>query len=87
MHTVTIRARELEAPWGSGPTRPAIVSVTIADDCPRCGGPRGVPVSTRQHEDGETYWVSTWTNPCGHIDAYTEVAREAGLVKKETARA
>lgn len=74
---VTIRDRAAEAPWGVGPTNPAVVTVTIADTCPGCGGPRGAPHLLRQHDDGVTYWVHVWDNPCGHIDHYTAVAAEA----------
>lgn len=80
---VTIRARALEAPWGSGPTSPAVRTVGIADRCPRCGHPRGTPKTIRQHDDGVTYWVDVWSNDCGHVDSYTDVAIEAGLVPRE----
>lgn len=78
---VTIRVRALEAPWGSGPTAPCLRTVTIADACPRCGGPRGGTVGNlNQHDDGVHYSVNVWQNACGHIDFYDDVAAEAGLV-------
>lgn len=79
---VKIRVRALEKPWGSGPTAPVVREATISDDCPRCGAKRGQPRSTRQHEDGVTYYVDTWSNPCGHSDLYGAVAIEAGLTKE-----
>ena len=77
---VTIRVQALEAPWGSGPFRPVTRQVEIADTCPRCGGPRGEPQGKNEYSDGEAWRVQTWDNPCGHIDLYRDVAREAGLV-------
>lgn len=75
--TVRIRDRAAEAPWGSGPNRPVIRTVTIAATCPRCGGPRGTPRNLNQHDDGEWYSTHVWDNPCGHVDAYADVAKEA----------
>lgn len=75
--TVTIRDRSAEAPWGVGPTSPAVRTVTISALCPECGAPRGKPSSLRQHDDGCTYYVDIWTNPCGHHDMYEDVAVEA----------
>jgi hypothetical protein len=74
---VRVRDRGKEAPWGSGPTHPVVRDIRIPPVCPRCGGPRGVPVTTHQYEDGEHYWVDTWTNQCGHLDRYTDVIAEA----------
>ncbi len=41
--------------------------------------PPGRPVLTRQCEDREFHDVHTWRNPCGHIDRYSAVLREAGV--------
>lgn len=51
-------------------------TITIADTCPTCGGPRGEPRMARQCDDGEWFNVSRWENPCGHIDRYADVLRE-----------
>lgn len=59
--------------WPIGPR-----AIQISDKCPVCGGPRGEPVDKRFCEDGEWYSVNTWTNPCGHVDKYADVLREAG---------
>ncbi|WP_160051080.1 hypothetical protein [Nocardiopsis sp. FR26] len=77
--TMTVRVRDqgAESPWGSGLIRPAVRTVTIAATCPSCGGPRGTAQSTRQHDDGVTYYVDTWENPCGHSDYYGHVIEEA----------
>lgn len=77
---VTIRVRALERPWGNGPNQPVIRTVEISDTCPKCGEKRGFPWPQYTYDDGEHYTVSRWNNSCGHIDLYTAVAREAGLV-------
>lgn len=84
--TVTIRDRGAEAPWGVGPTSPAIRAVTISHTCPTCGGPRGEAKPLNQHDDGASYTVDVWSNPCGHVDMYSAVVREAaGRAIRETA--
>lgn len=75
--TVRVRDRASEAPWGSGLNRPAIRTVTIPRACPRCGCPRGEARNLNQHDDGEWYSVDIWQNPCGHVDHYADVVREA----------
>ena len=76
---VTVRDRAKEAAaWGSpGRQGPALVTVEIADSCPECGGARGEPSYQPFHEDGETFLVSVWANPCGHLDLYSAVLTEA----------
>jgi hypothetical protein len=81
--TVTIRDRAAEARWGSGPTNPAIRKVVISATCPRCGARRGEPRGLNQHDDGAWYWVQVWDNPCGHVDMYAAVAREAAELSPE----
>jgi hypothetical protein len=49
------------------------MNVEIADTCPVCGGPRGKPYGHNFYEDGETYHVHRWDNPCGHVDLYKDV--------------
>lgn len=51
--------------------------INIADTCPVCGGPRGKPYHHRFHEDSEWYTVDRWDNPCGHVDKYKDVLKEA----------
>lgn len=77
--TVIVRDRAAEAPWGYGMTRPVTRKVTISAYCqhPGCQARRGRPKNTRQHDDGATYYVHTWDNPCGHVDQYAAVVREA----------
>lgn len=79
MMTVTVRDRAAEdAAWGQpGLFSPVLKTVTIANRCPICGKPRGVPVARPFHEDGVTYAVDCWQNPCGHVDRYVDVLAEA----------
>lgn len=58
------------------------ITVEIADNCPRCGLKRGVPSWIRQCEDGDWYDVNVWKNPCGHVDMYRDVYKEAKGIKK-----
>lgn len=73
---VAVRDRAKEAPRGSGPTSPCVRVVRIAATCP-CGGPRGEARHIPQHDDGASYWVDVWENPCGHLDRYADVLQEA----------
>lgn len=75
--TVTVRDRNAEAPWGSGRTNPITRQVTISANCPVCGERRGEPEGVNQYDDGASYWVQVWANPCGHIDRYADVVIEA----------
>lgn len=82
--TVVDRARQREL-WGSPGYRSimqVIRTVEISDHCPRCGGPRGEPVTRRYCEDGEYYDVSNWTNACGHLDMYAAVIQEATAIER-----
>lgn len=54
-------------------------TVTIPDACPACGGPRGEPTEHQFFEDGVTFTVDRWVNPCGHVDLYQDVLKEAGV--------
>ena len=76
---VTVRDRSAESAWGSGPINPCVVTVEIADNCPvpGCGAKRGEPRHLRQCDDGAWYSVQVWDNPCGHVDMYEAVVREA----------
>lgn len=81
--SVTIRDHSAEAPWGVGPTRPVIRTVTISAHCPVCGKRRGEPQGMNQSDDGAHYWVQVWTNPCGHTDMYADVVEEAARIAGE----
>lgn len=76
---VTVRDRAAEdAVWGIGLSAPITRTVEIGDRCPKCGGPRGVPVLRPFVDDGCIYAAHCWANPCGHVDQYADVLREAG---------
>jgi hypothetical protein len=75
--TVVDRAAT-EAQWGHpGPFTVITETVEIDDTCPICGGPRGEPELKPFCEDGHHYSAHCWTNPCGHLDRYESVLREA----------
>ena len=71
--TVTIIYRDP----GPSYSAPCPIGITLEWSCPTCGGQRGEPQGKRFCEDGEWYGCSVWTNPCGHIDHYMDVYREA----------
>lgn len=45
--------------------------------CPVCGGPRGEPFNILSYDGSLRMQVQGWTNPCGHVDKYGDVRREA----------
>lgn len=57
----------------------ASTRVTLLWVCPTCGGPRGEPAPTISYDGSRRLGCDGWTNPCGHIDGYAAVRREAGL--------
>lgn len=54
------------------------VHVTIDWICPECGGPRGDVYKT-SFDGSRRLHVDGWKNPCGHVDKYSAVRKEAGL--------
>ena len=77
---VTVIDRDfISKAWGNGyrSIAQALATIDIPDTCTVCGGPRGEPRMQRQCEDGEWFDVSRWDNPCGHVDAYRDVLKEA----------
>lgn len=83
--TVVDRAR-MDTLYGQ-PRFPGVIrrTVEINDKCPSCGGPRGKPQKARYHEWGEFYYVDNWTNPCGHLDRYSDVLQEAREIEERRA--
>ena len=56
----------------------ARTTVTVHWVCPQCGGPRGDPYKTISYDGSRRlYNVDGWRNPCGHIDRYANVRKEA----------
>lgn len=66
-------------PDARSPKTARTTRVEIADDCPRCGGPRGETSRTVTYDGSTRLHVDGWANGCGHVDRYVAVAREAGL--------
>jgi hypothetical protein len=54
-----------------------LITVTISDRCPVCGGPRGVPYKTLSYDGSRRLTCDGWRNPCRHVDLYSAVAQEA----------
>jgi hypothetical protein len=54
-------------------------TIEISSNCPKCGQPRGKPYNYNFCEDGEWFSVDRWDNPCGHVDYYGDVLREAAI--------
>lgn len=54
-------------------------SVTVAINwvCPVCGGARGEVFDTLSYDGSRRLGVHGWSNPCGHIDSYSDVRDEA----------
>lgn len=84
--TMTVRVCD-RSTWGTAAPYPAITTVTIAVVCPVCGGPRGEAKNHNFHEDGQWLSVDKWDNPCGHLDTYTAVLREARAAAVVTSQA
>jgi hypothetical protein len=86
---ITVRVRDSAAGsalWGtSGPFTPIIRTVQISSNCPACGARRGEIRGDNGCEDGAYYHVNVWDNPCGHIDYYPAVLREARMLAEALA--
>ena len=55
------------------------VRVTLLWECPQCGGPRGEVFRTISYDGSRRLGCDGWKNPCGHVDYYADLRREAGL--------
>lgn len=77
--TVVDRA-SMDKLWGHGLYQVLCRTVVISNRCPQCHGPRGMPQSRHFFEDGCSYSADVWTNPCGHLDKYEDVLREAAAL-------
>ena len=54
-----------------------LITVTLQWVCPTCGGPRGQVRPAISYDGSRRLACDGWTNPCGHIDFYADVRREA----------
>lgn len=64
------------------------INVQVEWVCPECGGPRGETYETLSFDGSRRLGVDGWSNPCGHIDLYSELRAEAaanGLNEKTAA--
>lgn len=44
--------------------------------CPQCGDMRGEPRPAISYDGSRRLGVDGWSNPCGHIDYYSEIRKE-----------
>jgi hypothetical protein len=58
------------------------IKVTVVWECPVCGGPRGEVFPTISYDGSRRLGCDGWRNPCGHIDKYADVRREAGVGRR-----
>lgn len=75
--TMTVRvADRRHSPVGHATIRTVAISVS----CPTCGERRGKPRNHNFADDGEYLSCDMWDNPCGHVDMYDAVLREAEVL-------
>lgn len=55
------------------------VEVTLLWECPTCGEPRGDIYDTLSFDGSRRLGCHGWKNPCGHLDDYASIRREAGV--------
>ncbi len=53
------------------------VKVKLHWFCPVCGKPRGEIKIVRSYDGSRVLFCDGWSNPCGHIDKYEIVRKEA----------
>ncbi|MET4706705.1 hypothetical protein [Endozoicomonas lisbonensis] len=53
------------------------VNVELEWKCPACGGPRGEVYQTLSFDGSRRLGCDGWVNPCGHVDKYSAVRKEA----------
>ena len=49
------------------------LTVSLPWVCLHCGGPRGEPFPTRSFDGSRVLFCDGWSNPCGHVEKYSEV--------------
>lgn len=55
----------------------ASITVTLPWVCPSCGGPRGEIKRVFSYDGSRRLACDGWDNPCGYVDYYSAVRREA----------
>ncbi len=73
----TTRTVRVPGPLTGTKIERAVHRVTVAWVCPACGGPRGEPRNGFAMDGSVRIYCDQWDNPCGHIDFYGAVLREA----------
>jgi hypothetical protein len=63
------------------------IRVTLPWTCPQCDGPRGEPFETTSYDGSRQLGCDGWKNPCGHVDGYPAVRREARALAEADDRA
>ena len=53
------------------------VTVCLKWICPVCSGPRGPVHNVFSYDGSMRLSCDGWENPCGHVDKYSDVRREA----------
>lgn len=53
------------------------ITVRISNFCPICKGRRGEPFNAISFDGSRRLYVDGWKNPCGHVDFYSDVRKEA----------
>ena len=81
MDTMTVKVFD-RSTWGTSAPYPLVRTITISKTCPKCGARRGEPKIKGQFDNGDMHYIHTWHNPCGHIDMYSEVLKEASKKKQ-----
>lgn len=77
--SLTVQTRTVTIPGSREHNGMHSVRVTLLWECPACGGPRGEPFRTLSYDGSRRLGCDGWTNPCGHVDSYAAVRREAGI--------
>ena len=87
LRAAVIRDTSRELPWGTGPISPVTRTALMATVCINClyrdgtVTERGELRGSRSCDYGAFYWVQRWTNDCGHIDAYDDIAVEDTAIR------
>jgi hypothetical protein len=76
MVTRTVRVVD-RSTWGTPAPYPLIRRVTVPWVCCTCGGERGEPFGHCFYENDQSHVCDRWSNPCGHVDTYEMVLRQA----------
>ncbi len=76
---VTLETKTVRIPGSAEHDGHHAVEVTVLWECPQCGGPRGEVYDTLSYDGSRRLGCHGWKNPCGHVDTYAAIRREAGV--------